>query len=167
MEIQLSNDEIIELRRIHKTVKDKSSCDRIKAILMLNDGYQGREIAKVLLLDENTITNWKKRYLERANLTDYLFNECRGYDGKLSSQEELIISQYVEDQLITDSKQIRIFIETRFGKSYSKSGVVDLLHRLGFSYKQTTLIPSKMDPTRRFSTIGANTLTAAECNRSG
>ena len=147
--ITLTEAEIKELKQIHKTVKMGPSRDRIKAILMLNDGYEGREIASVLLLDENTITCWKKRYLERANLTDYLFNECRGNIGKLSEKEELIVSQYVEEQLIIDSKQVRLFIEANFGKSYSKSGVVDLLHRLGFRYKQTTLIPSKMEPEKQ------------------
>ena len=149
MEIRLNKDEVAELKRIHRTVKDRKSCDRIKAILMLNDGYNGREIARVLLLDENTISSWKQRYIHRANITDYLFKECRGYEGKLSSKEEIMVSRYVEDQLITDSKQIRLFIEDSFGKRYSKSGIIDLLHRLGFRYKQTTLIPSKMDPEKQ------------------
>jgi transposase len=149
MEIKLNNDEIKELKKFHRTLKDGKSRDRIKAILLLDKGYSGREVAEILLLDENTISNWKKRYLERANITDYIFNECRGYEGKLSSKEEFLVSQYVEEQLITDSKLIRIFIEDSFGKNYSKSGVIDLLHRLGFSYKQTTLIPSKMDPEQQ------------------
>jgi len=79
MEIRLTKEEIQELKEIHRTVKDKKSGDRIKAILMLNEGYGGREIAKILLLDENTISCWKKRYKNRANITSYLFNECRGY----------------------------------------------------------------------------------------
>ncbi len=147
--IILTDAEVKELKQIHKTVKIGSSRDRIKALLMFNDGYEGREIANVLLLDENTISNWKKRYFERKNLIDYLFHEYRGYEGKLSTKEEALVSQYTEKTLITDSKQIRLFIKSNFGKSYSKSGILDLLHRLGFSYKQTSLIPSKMDPVKQ------------------
>lgn len=151
LNIRLTEADIAELKRFHRTLKDKKSSDRIKAILMLNKGYSGNEVAEVLLLDENTITSWKKRYLERANITDYLFNECRGYSGKLSYEEEIVVSQYVNEQLIINSKDIRLFIESGFGKRYSKSGIVDLLHRLGFKYKQTTLIPSKMDPKKQAS----------------
>lgn len=146
MKIKLTDKEIEDLKEIHKTVKNGQSRDRIKAILMFHENYTGSEIAKVLLLDENTITNWKKRYINRVNITDYIFTEFQGYQGKLTLKEEIIVSQYVEEKLITDSKEIRIFIETNFSKIYSKSGAVDLLHRLGFNYKQTTLIPSKMNP---------------------
>lgn len=149
MKIRLTIDEVAELKKIHKTVKDGKSRDRIKAILLFDKGYTGREIAEVLLLDENTITSWRKRYLKRTNLTEYLFNECRGYAGKLSSKEEVLVIKYVEEELITDSKQIRLFIESSFGKIYSRSGIIDLLHRLGFRYKQTTLIPSKMNPEKQ------------------
>ena len=149
MEIALKEEEIAELKSIHRTVKDKRSCDRIKAILMLNAGYNGREIATVLLLDETTISKWKSRYFKRKSLTDYIFNEYCRHEGKLSSKEEVVVSKYIEENLIVDSKQVRLFIEASFGKRYSKSGIVDLLHRLGFRYKQTTLIPSKMDPQKQ------------------
>jgi|APSaa5957512622_1039677.scaffolds.fasta_scaffold73710_2 transposase len=149
LEIKLTESEKKELKRFHRSLKDKNSSDRIKAILMLNDGYSGQEIARILILDENTITTWKKRYINRANITDYLFNECHGYTGKLDKKEEQLVGYYVEKQLISDSKEIRLFIEDQFGKRYSKSGTVDLLHRLGFRYKKTTLIPSKMDPIKQ------------------
>jgi len=149
MDIWLTDEEREELKKIHRTVKDGKSRDRIKAILMLDKGYSGREVADVLLLDENTITEWKKRYIGRKNLSDYLFTAYEGYQGKLTAEEEKIVGQYVEDSLITDAKQVRVFIQERFNKAYSKSGVITLLHKLGFRYKQTTLIPSKMDPKKQ------------------
>ena len=58
---KLSEDEKAELKRFHKSVRDRSSCDRIKAILMLDNDYSYSEIADVLILDEKTIRRWKER----------------------------------------------------------------------------------------------------------
>ena len=143
--IKLTEAEEGELKEFHRTLKDKKSSDRIKAILMLNKGYSSREVAAVLLLDENTITEWKKRYLSRSNFTSWLFNEYRGYKGKITETEEKAIEQYVGENLITDSKQVQVFIQERFTKTYTVSGVIALLNRMGFRYKQTRLIPSKYD----------------------
>ncbi|RAP38311.1 hypothetical protein DID80_02630 [Candidatus Marinamargulisbacteria bacterium SCGC AAA071-K20] len=43
----------------------------------------------------------------------------------------------MHETLITDSKQVRQFIEARFNLSYTKSGSIALLHQLGF--KQSCL----------------------------
>jgi len=146
---QLSEEEKNELKKFHKSVRDGNSRDRIKAILMLNDGYSHLEIAKVLILDEKTIRRWRDRYKLRKNITSYIFHDCRGYTGKLSQTDLESVSQYVEENLISDSKQVRLFIQDRFNIKYTKSGCVALLHQLGFKYKQTTIMPSGMNPAHQ------------------
>lgn len=145
LEIKLTESEKKELKRFHRTLKDGKSRDRIKAMLMLDNGYSCGETAEILILDENTITEWKKRYLVRKNFTSWLFNECQGYSGKLAEKEEKIVEQYVEENLITDSKMVKEFIKLKFNQEYSVNGVIELLKRLGFNYKMTNLIPSKYD----------------------
>ena len=149
VKIQLTEAERSELRKTHKGLRDAKSRDRIKAILMLDDRYTLAEIAKGLLLEEKTIRRWRDRYLSRKDLTDYLLSECRGYEGKLSREQKDAITEHVENNLIADSKQVRKFIEEELGISYSKSRVVELLHELGFRYKQTSIVPSKMDPEKQ------------------
>lgn len=144
--ISLSAAERADLKQLHRTLKDRKSGDRIKAILMLDAGYSCIETAEVLLLDENTVTDWKKRYLERKNVTNWLFHECKGYSGKLSEIELKTVERYVEESLISDSKQVQKFILEKMSKPYTQNGVIELLKRLGFRYKQTTLIPSKQNP---------------------
>ena len=58
----------------------------------------------MLLLDENTVTDWKKRYLERKNVTSWLFHECKGYSGKLSKSE--LESPYQINKKKHDKKSI-------------------------------------------------------------
>jgi transposase len=47
--------------------------------------------------------------------------------------------------MVTDSNQVVLFVKECFGISYTRNGVTKLLHRLGFVYKQTTLVPGKLD----------------------
>lgn len=144
--LRLTEAEKLSLREIHRTVRDKNSSDRIKAILMLDKGYTCLETAEILLLEERTIRRWRDRYMGRKSTSDYLFNDCRGRQGKLSKEELVILSKYIEGEIISDSKEIRQFIQDRFQVKYSKSAVIALLHVLGFRYKQTTIRPSKMNP---------------------
>jgi transposase len=147
--LQLTEEEKTELKKFHKSIRDKNSGDRIKAILMLNDGYSCIEIAKILLLDEKTIRRWKDRYLTRKNITRFIFHDCKGYTGKLSKTELESISKYVEENLISDSKQVRLFIRDKFEITYTKNGCITWLHQLGFTYKQTTIMPSGMNPAHQ------------------
>ena len=142
---KLSEEEKSELIRINREIKDKKSGDRIKALLMMDKGYRNPKIAELLLLDERTIGRWRKGYPARKNITNFLFHNCEGYLGKLSKENKTLLSQYVIANLISDSKQIRAFIQDRFQISYSKSGIISLLHELGFRYKQTSILPSKMN----------------------
>lgn len=147
--INLTKSEVEELKKAHKGCRNGQRRDRIKAILMLNNGYTHLEIANVLLLDEKTVRGWRVRYETRNNLENYLVNDCRGYSGKLSSKQQGVVSDYVSQNLITDSKQVRVFIESEFGIKYTRSGVTALLHQLGFRYKQTSIIPSGLDTEKQ------------------
>lgn len=143
--MKLRDEEKVELRRMHTAFKDRQRADKIKTILLLGEGYTGREIATILLIDEDTITTTKRRFMERKTMEEWLETGCKGYKGKLTKLEESDIQKYVNNQIVTDSKQVRQFIQDKLGKIYSKTGVVDLLHRLGFVYKKTCLIPAKYD----------------------
>ena len=147
--IQLTDVEIEALKEEHKTVRDKRSGDRIKAILMLNKGYSSLEIAELLLLDERTIRKWRVRYEKKKTLKSYIINNYSGYRGKLRKEERELVSKYVSETIISDSKQVRLFIESKFRVKYSRSAVIALLHQLGFNYKQTSIIPSGLDTKKQ------------------
>jgi len=149
MKLAITNTEKESLKLLHRQIKDSKQRDKIKAILMLGNGYQSQEIAIALLLNRDTITQWKNDYKNREDDTSWLHDNYKGYCGKLTEKERDQISQYVETELISDSKQIQTYIYNNFGKLYSRSGIVDLLHRLNFTYKKTVLIPSKLDAEKQ------------------
>ncbi len=149
MRLELTNSERQELKKLHRSFKDGKTRDKIKAILMLADGYRLKKIREILLIDDDTIHNWRELFKERNSMEDWLNNNYIPYTGKLTNAEEKAVVGFVKDNTISDSKEVSQFIKENFNKSYSISGVVSLLKRLGFVYKKTTLIPSKYDEEKQ------------------
>ena len=147
--IELTNAEKEMLKAVHRQLRNKKDSDKIKAILMLSAGYTQVAVSDALLIDEDTLRSWRQKFENSKYCTDWLANEYEGYSGKLTIVQEQQVSAYVEENTITDSKQVIEFIRVTFCKAYSLSGVISLLHRLKFTYKKTTLMPSKYDPERQ------------------
>lgn len=149
MNIPLTIKEKYDLKRLHRKTKNRQDADKIKAVLMFSDGYTAIEIAKILLLDDDTVRMWIKSYEEKENVDFWLEKNYLAYTGKLSKEEEAKVKAYVQSSIISDSKQVKEFIEKNFQKTYSASGITGLLKRLDFVYKKTVLVPSKYDPVRQ------------------
>jgi DNA-binding MarR family transcriptional regulator len=60
---KLTEKEKANLVERHRQERDRRACDRIKAVLAYDDGYSYSEIARILLLDDETI---------RRHIDDYL-----------------------------------------------------------------------------------------------
>jgi transposase len=118
-------------------------------ILALDAGYTLKEVAEILLLDEETVRNIRKKYEKRQFYSDWLANSYKGYEGKLTKEQEAEIDQYVRTETITDCRRIVNFIKQRYNKNFTITGVTKLLHRLGFVYKQVVLIPGKLNEEKQ------------------
>ena len=79
----LSENEIKNLKAQHRSERDRKKCDRIKAVLLTNDGWPFNEIAKVLLLDDETIRRHVMEYqsLKKLNI------ESGGSEEKLTANQ--------------------------------------------------------------------------------
>jgi transposase len=97
------------------------------------------------MIDEDTIGNWQKKFKASISLKDYLEENYISYSGKLTIEERELVKNYIKENIITDSKQVLSYIEEKFGKIYTAQGMQALLHKLGFSYQQLSLFPSKAD----------------------
>jgi len=116
--------------------------DRIKTILLLDDGEKYSDIAKFLFLDEGTIRNYRKRYVE-GGILGLVTDIHSGKRCHLSEKEKEQLSSYLQTKLCMDTKEIVEFLKNKFDVSYSVSGVTALLHVLGFTYKKTKAVPGK------------------------
>ena len=52
----------------HRKERDKRVCDRIKVVLAYDDGYTYTEIARLLLLDDETVRRHIEAYLSKQKL---------------------------------------------------------------------------------------------------
>jgi transposase len=131
-----------EYKRQHKKVRKLREGDRIKAILLLNNGYSYEETAEVLLIDDGTVRRWYNVY-ETGGIKTLLEDNYTGGISKLTTSEQLELSSHVEDHLYLTAKEICAYVHTKYEIEYTAKGMTSLLHQMGFSYKKPKHIPGK------------------------
>ena len=141
--------QVNELKLAHKLVADKKIADKMKAILMVNDGYSYPEIEKVLLLDESTVRRSLKKFKDRG-VNGLLETKYIGGNNKLlTSKQESQLKAFLTKNTQQTTQSIKEHINTVYRKDCSLSGTTKLLHRLGFVYKKPKVIPGKVDLKRQ------------------
>lgn len=147
--LSLLPEERKDLVGLGKQIKDVKGAIRVRVVLALDSGYTIKEVADILLLDEDTVSKWEKKYEKRQFFSDWLKEYYAGYDGKLTKQQIEEIEGFVKKHTVTDCREVVSFIKAQFGKEYTTTGVTKLLHRLGFVYKQVVLVPGKLDEAKQ------------------
>ena len=144
----LSREKMAELEKFHRSLRDKRQADRVKAVIALSKGWSAAQVAEILLFDEKTSRHYFERY-QKGGLKALLDDNYSGAEPKLNEHQISELESYLEDHILPDAKSVITHIDKLYGVRYSVSGVTDLLHRLGFSYKKPTHVPGKQDPVRQ------------------
>lgn len=79
----LTQEQLNELRRAHRQAKNKRDADRIKAVYSLAVGHNVSQVASILMIDEETLRNYRDRYLE-GGIPGLLKTEFKGSECRLS-----------------------------------------------------------------------------------
>jgi len=137
----LSEQERVQLKIQHKKERDKRICDRIKAILLYDDGWSPRDIAKVLLITDESIRNHIKDYQSSQKLR----SESGGSLEKLSIEQSSQLEAHLELHTYLYVKDIVAYVEITFGVFYTVHGMSHWLKRHCFSYKKPAVVPGKAD----------------------
>ena len=130
------------LKARHRQERDKRLCDRIKSIVLLDEGWTYPQVAHALLLDDDTIRRYHKTYLEGGK--EALLN--LNYTGKacrLNQNQLMQLRLYVKQETPSSAKKVMSFIKEHFAIKYTLSATISLLHRLNFVYKKPKLVPGK------------------------
>lgn len=131
--------EYLELR--HRYEDDGRVRDRIKAVLLKNEGWKNKAIAQALRIHEETV---------RQHITDWasdekLKPENGGSYSKLNDIQSRALVLHLEETTYTRVIDICAYIERTFGVRYTVSGLTKWLHQHQFSYKQPKPVPAKAD----------------------
>lgn len=144
--INLSAEERIILIAKHKELrKIKGSANlayRVNAILLLDIGQTISEVSQNLLLDENTIRSYADKYKAGRDeeLTKLMF---KGKQSFLTAEQKEELSSYVDSTILLSVLPVIAYVKSQYGITYSESGMTNLLHDLGFSYKKPKLVGAK------------------------
>lgn len=144
----LNSDERLELLAELKIEKARKYADRIRVILLLDDGETYADISKFLFLDEGTIANYRKRYVS-GGLEELINDDYKGKRAALSEQQQKILSSDLQTKIFPTTKAVINHVKEKFKLQYSRGGMTDLLHRLGFSFKKATPVPGKTEKAKQ------------------
>ena len=147
-DFRLTQKEEIELRVSHRREKNKKKAYRINALLLLGLGWTYIQVSQALLLDEETLRGYVKRY-RSGGLKALLKDKNSGSSTKLSVTEISELCGHLEDNLYITAEEIIAHIKKQYDVEYTVSGITDLLHRSGFVYKKTKVIPGKADAEKQ------------------
>lgn len=143
-ELNLSEDQINELRRAHRQAKNKRDADRIKAIYSLAIGHSIAQVVSILMLDEETLRNYKKHYLT-GGIAELLKTHHKGSQCMLSDAEIKKLKNELQRNIHLTTQSVIYYVKSTFGVTYKSSGMRDLLHRMGYEYKKPKLVPGNPD----------------------
>jgi len=129
---------------------------RYHALILVQQGYSHREVAEILLVDEDTVGRWVRQYQERG--LGGLRNDERwgGEHGQreLSPEQGEELTRVLGTEAMAGTqvgsgwtnKAVRHLLTERFGVSYSKSGVRHLFAHIGWSYQRGRKLYLRRDP---------------------
>jgi len=148
-----SRQDLIELAR------DGSAAHRLarraNALVLLDDGMSFTAIAKVLLIDDDTIRTWYALYQDDGieGLVSF------GYEGsacRLSDEQQDKLKAWITETLPRTTRAIGAWIEQECGIEYQgRSGLIALLHRLGMEHRKPKAVSRKLDPEKQAAFIKA------------
>lgn len=139
MEKKLTEKDRRDLIKRHRKERDKRICDRIKAVLLNDDGYSYSEIARILLLDDETI----RRHITAYDINQKLKPENGGSQGYLTVEQNDVLKAHLREKTYLYVKDICRYVKEHFNKNYCISGMTQWLQGNGFRYKKPHAVPAK------------------------
>jgi transposase len=142
-ELRLTENDIRILKEYHRACADKKTADKIKTILLISEGFTYPEIEKILLLDERTFNRYKTLYEERG-IDGLAANNYQGGSYKLSGEQMELLRKELNSKIYPTAEAVCAWVKKNCGIKYTVNGMVQTLHRLGYSYKKATSVPGKL-----------------------
>jgi len=149
MEYKLNKEDYVRLKALQKNTKlSRRRYRKVTVLVMLHQGHSIEVIEAALGLDDNTIRRYWEGYEEKG-IDTYLADHYVPYSGKLTADQEEQLAEHIDNYLYEDVKPVIVWVNEHFGVKYKASGMRDLLHQLGFVYKQTKAVASRADEERQ------------------
>jgi len=121
---------------------------RANAIVLLDRGWSCERVAAALLLDDDTVRAWHRAY-ERGGVEGLKTFGHEGGSSRLGSEQESALSAWVSAHCPHSTRMVGAWSKRTFGLSYSRPGLIALLHRPGFDYRKPETMPRGLDDAKQ------------------
>ena len=122
--------------------KYRKHADRIRVILLLDDGKKYKDIQDFYFIDDGTIRNWRKRYIEGG--IERLMNDFWNVKkSSLSSEQLLELDAHLMDHTYGRVKDIADYIRIKHKVELEENSVLRIVKSMGYSFKKPKKVPSK------------------------
>lgn len=142
----LSTTELEILRTAHKLAKrtNANAAYRINAVILLGTNWTLKKVKKALLLDEDTLSSYVKKYQEEG-VDGLLETKHSGRSTNLNCEQLTCLCEELNNTIHLTTYSVIEYVKENYNIKYSVSGMRDLLHRLGYEYKKPKLVPGNPD----------------------
>lgn len=141
----LTESERDALRAQHRQERNRRVADRIKAVLLSDQGWSYRQIAQALLLDEQSISRHVDEYCKRKKLDV----SSGGSESRLNEIQTSLLEVHLERVTYLKIEDICAYVRMAYGISYTVKGMTSWMRKHGFSYKKPKGTPAKADQAKQ------------------
>ena len=100
------------------------------------------------MLDDDTVRNWHRAF-ERGGIEALKSFDHEGSSSHLTDEQAIALGDWVDAHCPRSTRKIGAWLKRSFGLSYSRSGLIALLHRLGFDYRKPEAMPRGLDDAKQ------------------
>ena len=137
------------LKLAHRRERDRKVGDRMKVVLLADQGESLAVIAKFLFIDEQTARRHLQDYFDEEKLG----GSSGGSVGKLSPKQATELSASLIAGEVGSAQYVVQKVKGLFDVKFSLSGMTDWLKCNDFSFKKSEPSPAKADPVAQLAFI--------------
>lgn len=122
---------------------------RANAMVLLHEGWSFEQVARALLMDDSTIRVWHAEY-RLTGVEGLKAFQHKGGFARLTPEQEAALRDWVEETLPRTSGSVAQWLADELGVHFdSRSGIIKLLHRMGFEHRKPRAVPAKAEAQRQ------------------
>ena len=121
---------------------------RANAIVLLDQGWSCERVAEALLLDDDTVRNWHRAF-EQGGVEELKSFGHEGSSSRLTDEQAIALADWVDAHCPKSIRKTGAWLKQTFELSYSRSGLIALMHRLGFDYRKPEAMPRGLDDAKQ------------------
>lgn len=130
-----------------KQSDNRRVAERLHAILLLDSGQNAHSVCAILQIHPNTLKRWVKAFVAGGEEMLTTLNYAPA-TGNLTTAQQQQLGTWL-DAAVRSTAEAVAWVEAHFGVSYTDSGMVKLLKRLDYRFKQPDVLPAKADPKQQ------------------